>query len=118
MSQRFCGVTAWTRASSEITAALSNTRPAWKELEYAARTRTQSANMRHACRRQAGCVAWIEVASCATGSAALRDRRGLRVSFIRYAQRRDLRWEPALQSKHPGRGGSAHPDHTERASPR
>src|SRR5580698_10114740 len=107
MSRRFCGVTAWTRASSEMTAPLSNTRPARKELEYAAATRTQSANMRHACRRQAGCAAWIEEASGATGGAALPDRRGLRVSFIRYAQRRDLRWEPSLQSKHPRRGGSA-----------
>src|SRR5580658_7636175 len=80
MSRRFCGVTAWTRASSEITAALSNTMPAWKELEYAARTRAQSANMGHAC-RQAGCAAWIGEASGATGGAALRDCRGLRVSF-------------------------------------
>ena len=91
MSRRFCEVTAWTRASSEITAALSNTMPAWKELEYAVKTRAQSANMRHACRRQAGCAAGIEEASRATGSAALRDRRGLRVSFIRYALPRDLR---------------------------
>src|SRR5580692_13186697 len=106
MSRRFCGVTAWTRASSEITAPLSNTRPAWKELEYAARTSAQSANMRHAC-RQAGCAAWIEEASRAAGAAALRIRRGLRVSFIRSAQRRDLGWEPALQSKHPRRSGRA-----------
>src|SRR5580700_6910023 len=98
MSPRFCGVTAWMRASSEITAALSKMRPDWKELEYAARTRAQSANMRHACRRHAGCAAWIEGASRATGGATLRIRRGLRVSSIRYAQRRE-----ALPEQHAAR---------------
>ena len=57
MSRRFSGVTSRIRASCEITTELSNTKPAWKELEYAARTRAQSASIRHACRRQAGCDA-------------------------------------------------------------
>ena len=60
MSRRFRGVTAWMRASCEIALELSNTRPAWKELEYATTTRAQSASKRHACRRHAGCAAPTE----------------------------------------------------------
>ena len=74
-------MTALIRASCKINGELSKTRPAWKELEYAARTKAQSASMRHPCRRQAGCAAWTEGSSRATGCEDRRNRRGLRVSL-------------------------------------
>jgi hypothetical protein len=43
MSRTLVEVASWTRESSKIRGALSKTRPARKEFEYAAKVRTQSA---------------------------------------------------------------------------